>query len=490
MNTKLYNLYSFICVFPLWIFRSNLDVKDILLLSIIFGFLPIIINFYIIKINSEKFNFFFIIWICTISFYGLDQNMGLWPIAKINYFSSLIYLTSYFAALLNSILIMIVFFIIIKFIKINGVKILFSFLMIIFIFNVFDKNKFYSNFPKKVLSEDIKNITKKHKKKIVIIFDEMSGFNSADNKVKNGQKINQDIVDYFTNKNFDIYTNAYALFRDTDQSLGSILNLINNKDNYFKINKKKEVHFMKKSNNFFVSNNLMSNKFFDLNENQNIVVTQSMYINYCKHPKVVICNQFNPYDKKIKFLEGFKNTKTTRYISFYRNNGSVTSYFIWRILLELRIIDTILDPAGEKAAINYIFDQLFKDIKDHENSTLFFSHILVPHIPYTYDEACKFDGNRSIDFNRISVSQKRIQHNLEKKCLIQYLDIFFQKLEQIKKFDNFEIVIFSDHDSRIVNSKEIFNNVIFVHKKKNSIESKINENELSLNEIINTFYKY
>ena len=47
-----------------------------------------------------------------------------------------------------------------------------------------------------------------------------------------------------------------------------------------------------------------------------------------------------------------------------------------------------------------------------------------------------------------------------------------------------------NHDSRIVNSKKIFNNVIFVHKKKNSIKSKINENELSLNEIINTFYKY
>ena len=101
MNTKLYNLYSFICVFPLWIFRSNLDVKDILLLSIIFGFLPIIINFYIIKINSEKFNFFFIIWICAISFYGLDQNIGLWPIVKINYFYSLIYLTSIFSCVIK-----------------------------------------------------------------------------------------------------------------------------------------------------------------------------------------------------------------------------------------------------------------------------------------------------------------------------------------------------------------------------------------------------
>jgi len=487
MNTKLYNLYSFVCIFPLWIFRSNLDLIDIILLFIFFGLLPIILNFYIIKFNSKKFNSFFLVWLCCISFYGIDQNIGLWQFFKNNYFS--FNLTSpYFIALLHSFLLLIVFSLIIKILKINGVKILFSFLLVIFIFSVLDSSKYYSNFPPKILLENEKDIEEKHNKKIVMIFDEMSGLNSIDNKVRNGPKINQYIKNYFINKNFDIYTNAYSLFRDTDQSLGSILNLIKNEDDYLKIDKKKTVHFIKKSSNFFTSNDLISNKFFDLNENQNIVVTQSMYINYCKHPKVIICNQFDPYDKNIKFLEGFKNTKTTRYFSFYRNNGSVTSYLVWRILLEFRIIDTILDPAGEKAAINYIFDKLLKDIKTQENSTLFFSHILVPHIPYTYNEECKFDGDRSINFNKISVSKKRFQHNLEKKCLIKYLDIFFQKLEKIKKFENFEIVIFSDHDSRIVSSKEVFNNVIFVHKKKNSTQSKIIKNKFSLNEIMSNLY--
>ena len=68
----------------------------------------------------------------------------------------------------------------------------------------------------------------------------------------------------------------------------------------------------------------------------------------------------------------------------------------------------------------YKNNQLFQNIETQKNSTLFFSHILVPHIPYTYDEDCNFDGYRSINFNRISVSKKRLQHNLEKKCLIEF----------------------------------------------------------------------
>jgi hypothetical protein len=486
MNTKLYNLYGFVCIFPLWILRSNLDLSDIILSFVLFGFLPVLINFCIIKYNSKKFNIFFILWLSCISFYGVDQNIGLWPIKSHFFLNNLT--SPYFIGLFNSFLLIIFFFIIIKFMRVNGVKILFSFLLILFIFNIFDKNKYYSNFPRKVLLESKPSFDKKNPKKIIIIFDEMSGFESVDNKVKNGQKINQDIIDFFINKNFNIYTSAYSLFRDTDKSLGSILNLIENKNDYFEFDKKKAIHFIEKSNNFFVSNDLISNKFFDLNENQNIVVTQSMYINYCKHPKVIICNQFDPYNKKIQFLDGFKNTKMTRYFSFYRNNGAITSYLVWRILLEFRAIDTILDPVGEKAAINYIFDNLLENIKTKKNTTLFFSHILAPHIPYTYDEECNFDGSRSINFNRISISEKRLQHNIEKKCLIKFLDIFLQKLEKINKFDDFEILIFSDHDSRIVNAEEIFNNVIFVHKKKNSSSSKIIKKQISINKIFKNLY--
>ena len=245
---------------------------------------------------------------------------------------------------------------------------------------------------------------------------------------------------------------------------------------------------MEKSDNFFTVNNLINNKFFDLENNKNIVVTQSMYINFCDHPKVIICNQFNPYKKELKFLKGFKDTKLSRFFSFYRNNGSVSSFIIWRLLLEVRIIDTILDPAGEKASIRYILQNLIEDIDKYKQSNLFFLHILVPHIPFAFDDKCNFDGNKSINYNRISVEQKRIQHNLEKKCLVNFLGEFFEKLKSKYDFDNFEILVFSDHDSRIEYSKNILNNVMYTYKKINSDSYKEVDEKVSINYLFDNFY--
>ena len=317
-----------------------------------------------------------------------------------------------------------------------------------------------------------------------MIFDEMSGFNSIDSDVSNGKINNQKIKEFFQNNNFNIYENAYALFRDTDQSLGSTLNFLKTKEEYININRKVEVHFLKKSNNYFITNDLEKNKFFDLNEHKNIIVNQSMYINFCNHPKVIICNQFNPFDNNLTFLRGFKDTKLTRYVSSYRNNGAIFSYFIWRVFSQLRLVDTLLDPDGEKASIEYIFNNILENIKNNNDTSLFFSHIMVPHIPFAFNSECEYDGDKSINYNRISLNEKRIQHNLEKLCLIKYLDQFFLKLKKIDKFKNFEIIIFSDHDSRIVDDDDIKNDVIFVHKLKDSKISSVEDKEISINDLL------
>ena len=70
--------------------------------------------------------------------------------------------------------------------------------------------------------------------------------------------------------NFDIYSNAFALFRDTDQSLGSSFNFIKSTEDYFNIDKNRDVHFLEKSNNYFVTNEMTQNKFFDINKHKNI----------------------------------------------------------------------------------------------------------------------------------------------------------------------------------------------------------------------------
>ena len=253
---------------------------------------------------------------------------------------------------------------------------------------------------------------------------------------------------------------------------------------YKNIDQDKEIHFLNKSNNYFTVNELNQNKFFDLNEHKNIIVNQSMFIGYCKHPKVVICNQFNPFSENLTFIKGFKNTKLSKYISAYRNNGSIFSYLFWRVILEARLVDTFLDPDGEKASIRFIFDQIFNDILMNKETSLFFSHILVPHIPYAFNSKCEYDGSKTINYNRISSKKKRIQHNLEKACLIKYLDEFFLKIKKIGEFKNFEIIIFSDHDSRIEPFDNIKNSVIFLHKEKNSKISTSKNNEISINKLL------
>mgnify|MGYP006121357141 FL=1 len=82
----------------------------------------------------------------------------------------------------------------------------------------------------------------------------------------------------------------------------------------------------------------------------------------------------------------------------------------------------------------------------------------------------------------MSFDQKSIQHNLEKYCSIKYLEEFFEALKKISEFKNLEIIIFSDHDSRI-SPILVANNVIFAHKEGSSKKSNLIEETFSINEL-------
>ena len=482
MNTRFYNIYGFVSLFPIWIFRGNLDVIDISILFSIFLLIPYLIHFGLITfLIKQKKDYLVYIWFAFISFYSIDQNLGLWIFSGIItklFNTGTPYLNSLNFSLF-SIFLLTIFFLLLK--K-NGLKIIFSFVFVIFIFNCLDVTKNFSKFPAIKVNKEIENIDLSNSnKKLIIVFDEMSGFNSEDNKVKNSNNINDLILDFYIRNNFNIYTNAYSLFFSTDKVMSSSLNFIIDIKDYENINTKKNKQFIKKSNNYYIVNELTNNKLFDMNEHKNIIVHQSMFLNFCNHIKVIRCFQFNPFNHDLKFLKGFKNTIVTRYVSIYKNNGSIFSNYIWRLSREFRFSDSILDPEGEKAAIQFILDQIFESVK-YEKSNLVFAHILVPHIPYGFDDACNYDGAKSIDYNKISTNEKRLRHNLEKYCLVIYLEKFIKKLKNEKIYNNLEIIFFSDHDSRIIDNS--INNVLFVHKKSKSDKSIIIKEKISLNQIL------
>ena len=59
-----------------------------------------------------------------------------------------------------------------------------------------------------------------------------------------------------------------------------------------------------------------------------------------------------------------------------------------------------------------------------------------------------------------------IQHNVERNCVVYYLDIFLDNLRKKEYWENLEIIILSDHSARITSEEERLLSVIFAIKTK------------------------
>ena len=482
----LYNLFGIISLFPIWSFRANLDFLHFFFIFLIFFFIPLIIHFKIIKNLSSNFTIFFSAWIALLFVYTIDQNIGLWSSslniidARIsNYIESSIFLLCFFILSLSLILIF----------KKNGIKIFFSIILSIFIFNILDTSRNFSNFPKIETNNIFDNKIKKSKnQKLILIFDEMSGITSDDSNHISGKEAKRAILEVFEKNNFNIYTNIFSLFVSTNKQIPSILNFITSEKQYF-FEKKlypEKFLYLNKTSNYFQTYDLNKNSFFDQDYINKIVIYQSMYLNYCNHKKVFRCHQYNPFDKKIKFLPGFKDSIFTKIISAYKNNASATSSIVWRLLRHVNIIDSLLEPEGEKASFKFILDNISKSL-ENKDVDLVFAHILVPHIPYGFDEKCEYDGARGTNFNSMTIDQKRSQHNLERICVAFYLDSFFESLKKKKIFNKLEIMVFSDHDSRIAQD-ELGSSIIFAKKKSDSNDTKIISKTTTSNAVFTKSY--
>ena len=184
MNSNFYKLYGLISFFPVWVFRGNLTINDILILFFLFLFVPIFVHIQLFKSYFKSKPKIIYFWLSLITFYSLDQNLGLWVTSKKEIFF-ISFNIKYFTSLLFSIMSIIILLLIFLSIKINALKILFSSIFIIFIFNIFDSAKNYSNFPKVDLIKNKQIVQNNLNKKLVIIFDEMSSLNSVDSDVVN-----------------------------------------------------------------------------------------------------------------------------------------------------------------------------------------------------------------------------------------------------------------------------------------------------------------
>ena len=243
----------------------------------------------------------------------------------------------------------------------------------LFLFSIFDDTKSYKKIP--YFESDKKE--KKTETTLVLIWDEMSGLNSLSSKTKEGQVVDDNFKKLFEKYNFDYYSNAFTI---SDGSTSSLTTLLNFKQDFDNLNS-----YVVKSNEYFSEYEIKQNLFF--NNFDSISVIQNIHINYCNNSSVSKCYQYNPLNLKLlnTDIDSF-----SKIISSWSLNGSIIGKFTWRILKQLNLIQSTLEPEGEKLFIRQILDYIQTDLIS-KKFDLVFAHLLVPHKPYGFNSNCEYN---------------------------------------------------------------------------------------------------
>ncbi|MDC3125833.1 hypothetical protein OA418_03245 [Candidatus Pelagibacter sp.] len=439
------NVIFFLSFFPIFVIKSNFKTLELFLILILFVILCFF-NFFLLKILN-KYNVTRLLYKSAILAYGFDNHLGLFNgliQPNIGFFLkhfSIIYIPS---LLIIISLFLFIFFCQLKFSENNISKIFTITLLTIFSFNIFDNTKSHKSVPffEKEIVRDFDKTT------FVMIWDEMSGLDSLSSSTISGKEVNENFEALFKKYNFDYFPSAFS---SSENSVASITSLLNFKEK-FKDIKGKAVN---PSKNYFVEYDVNQNLFFQKFES--ISVIQNIHLNYCNHKNVLKCYQYNPLNLDQINAE---TDKLSKIISSWSLNGSIIGKFVWRSLKQLNLINSTLEPEGEKLFVKNILDYSANDLLS-KKFDLVFVHLLVPHKPYGFNKKCNYETKLSNLNIFMTKNEHILQHNIERKCVIKLIDHILKKIDLI---DNFKIIIFSDHGSRITKDKSSSLSSIFAYK--------------------------
>ena len=462
MSKSKINLLFFFSAFPIWILKANFQTTDLLFIIFLFFVVFLINQIILFFLKKDINNFFFQVYLSLLISFALDVNLGLQHglvFAFRDNFEFVQFLNIYYISLITLVFAILIIFLIIKNLKINGLKILSSFIFVIFVFNILDNTKNSKN----IVNFDKTNLLNKNfdYKKLIIITDEMSGVGSLESKTELGKQFDVAVKQFSKEYNFNLYTNIFSTHYSSISSLSSILS-----KNY-KISLSSNFH--KKSKNYFNEFDFTRNDTF--NKFKSISVLQSMHINFCKNKRVLKCHQYNQFIDN-DFTAGFRNTFLGRFISAYKLYGSINAFILTRILQEIDLVDLTMSPFGDKAFFEGQLQKVKKDIAS-KKFDLIFLHAMTPHRPYGFDKACRYDGKKSIgNYSLISTKESVYRHNTDRICTINFLKKLIEELDEENLLEKLEIIIFSDHGSRIImnNPESALRSILMFRDDRTSYE--------------------
>jgi len=470
-------------IFPIWLFKSSFNFNWVLLYLVIIFFIPLfLIKFFLRNVDgyylSGNLTIIQNFVISSTILYGLDQHIGLWEI--VNHFIDR-GRGLYIVAIILIILLWILTFYLVK--K-SYIKYIFILLVVIFSYNLFSQTKnlkkiestiSFNNYANSNLMinesrEDMKPV-------LFIILDEMNGIGGLDTEIQNYEKAKKSYLDLVNTHNFTIYPYSYTMFSTTSDSISRMLNFDTS------LKDPKNDNYVIDHDEYFFTKKLLKNRLFDSLDNRKIYVKQSRGLDYCNNINVVRCDTFNPLNKNILNEINYINPILTEFISKFSYQNSIFARFLSRFLVELNLIHLSNSPRTNKAYFEKDLSKLFEVIKN-EKYDLYFAHFLVPHKPFGFDRKCNYKNFPALNFNPIFM---QTQHNNEIYCTNLFLNNFFDKMKKLANFNDFKIIIVSDHGARNSSKpKDYFSVATLV---KDSIQQPyIDEKIVSVQHVISEFF--
>ena len=146
----------------------------------------------------------------------------------------------------------------------------------------------------------------------------------------------------------------------------------------------------------------------------------------------------------------------------------------YRFLLQYNFILSYEQASGEKISFLTRLDSLENDLLSKKYDLILF-YSLASHEPYGFNEECKFDNNKYIDYKFYDYDQRINAHNLDRTCVIKFLDKFMEKVKNKKNFNKLNFIIVSDHGTRLKPDPKDTLNSILIYKKNNGSFEEISE---------------
>ena len=463
MSILRYNFIFIASFFPQWIFIFNIE-NQLKILVLFFLFFLISAHNVLYKYLINK-NLYLYLYLSLIFTYGIDNSLSLYSDFLIQNFKvgSSIFLNNYIVGLFILIILWLFNFTIIKKLELNGIKIITVFICSILIYNFFYSEKLFKNFPDFNKSN--------HQKKfdnptIVFIMDQMAGINSSASETNEGKLFDELAINFSKRNKATIYKNIYSSCPMTYDSIPLMLNFDTSDDC-----RKQSSKFSKRTSNFYNRDLISKNMLFD--KFTSISVFQNYFVNYCNHKNVIKCDQYSQF-KKYKNIDGIKDNSFSSIIGGWKHHGSIAANIVWRFLLQYNFILSYEQASGEKISFLTRLDSLENDLLSKKYDLILF-YSLASHEPYGFNEECKFDNNKYIDYKFYDYDQRINAHNLDRTCVIKFLDKFMEKVKNKKNFNKLNFIIVSDHGTRLKPDPKDTLNSILIYKKNNGSFEEISE---------------